>query len=163
MDFKDAEEAFQAALQGLSEQNWEKCRQALKFYLDHIPPETIAEWEPSELDDEAVLAWYTMLANTQLMADPGNEAARTLFLKTVDRLVEIIPPEARTQLYESARSCFPELFEKVVGYTETGEPCLELSDVAKTLGIGEEEVRSILTDPAIQRHLMKKEKLKPDR
>lgn len=71
-----------------------------------------------------------------------------LWSEAVEWLLLYGPPEIKTLILEASgvatNECFPNL--KATGFTDDGQPCYDLKDLANSLGIPAEEVAQKITD-----------------
>lgn len=75
-----------------------------------------------------------------------------LWAEAVEWLMMFGPPKIQKLLLEASKtamnSSFPEL--KPTHYTDDGEPCYDVGELAQSLGITKEEVQEILKKKAIE-------------
>ncbi len=86
------------------------------------------------------------------------EAAEWLLLHGPPKVRELLRRSAQTATSE----CFPEL--RPEGYTADGEPCYNVAEVARVLGISEEEAVEVMAAKEMKhgtRHLFDKDETNP--
>lgn len=117
----------------------ELCRQALQDFLSITTIRKIRKFRPDNFDQGNTI--FEMLWRLDFDNYPEGSTQKILYLTVFLYLIENAPSEIKEELNRE--------FEKVlsiepVGYTDNGEPCFKVEDMAMLFGVSKTRVIEIL-------------------
>ncbi len=143
--FKNAKDAIDTAINvAYPNKDFELCRQAMNAYFNLASRSLINTYTPDSLEESIFL--HDLLVVSKLNKAPVGSLANIFYSRVYNYMRLHATPEISTFFEETANKLISKIGLKPTGYTDDGEPCYNLSDLAELLNIEEKNVRNRISN-----------------